>query len=154
MSGWLRYLALNAQARIGFSRQIAIWAIITAIAGTVAMAFFLLAAFVWLADRYSAVTAGLVLGFLFLLVALIALLACLIARRRNIERARLELAVRGGGAIGWLDPKLLPVGLQIGQSIGWRKLAALAAVALVAAGIAREWFGGAQAPTDDADVDQ
>jgi predicted lysophospholipase L1 biosynthesis ABC-type transport system permease subunit len=148
MSGWLRYLALNARARTGFSRQIAIWAIITIIAAMVAMAFFLLAAFVWLADRYSAVTAGLVLGFLFLLVALIALLACLLARRRNIERARLELAARGGG---WLDPKLLAMGFQLGQSIGWRKLVALAAVALVTAGLAREWMGGAPAPPEDGD---
>jgi len=154
MSGWLRYLALNAQVRTGFNRQIAIWAIIAAIAAMAAMAFFSIAVFVWLADRYSVVAAGLVLGFLYLLVASIALLACLTARRRNIERARLELAAGGGGAAGWLDPKLLATGFQISQSVGWRKVVALAAVALVAAGLAREWVGGAQAPPGDADGDQ
>ena len=60
MSGWLRYLALNAQARTGFGPQIVVWSLIAVVASTAAMVFLCIAAFIWLADRYDAVTAGLV----------------------------------------------------------------------------------------------
>jgi hypothetical protein len=158
MNALFRYLALNAQTRAGFSRAFVIWAAIAAIAGMAAVGFFLVAAFLWLADRYSTVTAGLVLGFLLLGVALIALLVCVLTRRRNIERARVELAVRGGAGTAWLDsklldPKLLATGFQIGQSIGWRKLASLGVVAVLAAVLAREWLGGEPDKPEDDEAD-
>ena len=143
MNGWVRFLALSAQARAGYSPGIVVWAMVALLAGLASVGFFLVAAFVWLADRYDAVAAGLVLGFLLLLLALIALVACLLTRRHNIEQARLELAARKGGAAGWLDPKLLATGYQIGQSIGWRKLASLGVVAVLAAVLAREWLDSA-----------
>src|SRR5690242_5494762 len=104
MSGWLRHLALTAQARTGFGPQIIVWSVIAAVAAIVALIFLCIAAFLWLADRYDAVIAGLLLGSFFILVALIALLAGMLARRRNRERARLELAARSQAS--WLDPKL------------------------------------------------
>jgi len=151
MSGWLRHFALNAQVRTGFGSQVVVWAVIAAVASTVALVFLLIAAFVWLADRYDSLTAGLVLGGVFVLIALIAIIACVVTRRRNMERARLELAARSSANANWLDPKLLGVGFQIGQAIGWRKLAALAAVGLLSAGLAKEWFGrdNAGAPADE-----
>jgi hypothetical protein len=150
MGGLLRYLTLNAQARTGLSRWILIWAAIAVVAAVVAVTFFLVAAFVWLAQRYSPLTAALVLGFLFLLLALIALVACLLTRRNNIQQARLALAARSGGGPPWLDPKLLVMGFQFGQSIGWRKLVSLGAVAVLVAVITREWLGE-EKPADDAD---
>src|SRR6516164_245077 len=120
MRGWLRYFALNAQVRTGVSGWVLVWALIAAAAAAAAAVFLLVAAFVWLADRYGSLTAGVVLGCAFALIALIALLACLIARRRNMQRARLELAARS--TTSWLDPKLVAVGVQIGQAIGWRRL--------------------------------
>ena len=146
MSGWLRHFALNAQVRTGFGSQVVVWAVIAAVASTVALVFLLTAAFVWLADRYDSLTAGLVLGGVFVLIALIAVIACIVTRRRNMERARLELAARSSANANLLDPKLLGVGFQIGQAIGWRKLAALAAVGLVAAGLAKEWLGRGDTP--------
>jgi uncharacterized SAM-binding protein YcdF (DUF218 family) len=148
MSGWLRYFALNAQARTGFSTQVLVWSIIAAIAAAVALIFLCIAAFLWLADRYDPIIAGVLLGFFFVLVALLALLAGLLARRRNMERARLELA--GRSQASWLDPKLMAVGFQVGQAIGWRRLVSLGAVALLAAGLAKEWFarGGGEAAGD------
>src|SRR6516162_8315108 len=103
MRGWLRYFALNAQVRTGVSGWVLVLAIIAAAA----------AVFVWLADLYDALTAGVVLGCAFALIALIALVACLMTRRRNMERARLELAARN--RTSWFDPKLVAMGLQIGQ---------------------------------------
>jgi hypothetical protein len=141
MSGWLRYFTLNAQARTGFSSQVAVWAAIAVVAAIVAAVFLLVAAFVWLAQRYDSFTAGLVLFAVFAVVALIAFVACLITRRRNVTRARLELAARNSAGSGFLDPRLLGVGLQIGQAIGWRRIVALAAVGVLAAALAKEWVG-------------
>jgi hypothetical protein len=149
MGGWLRQIALNAQVRAGLSADTVIWAAVAAIASTVALIFLLIAAFIWLSDRYDMVIAGLVLGIFFLAVALIAIIACVVVRRRNIERARLELEARRSANASLLDPKLMAVGYQIGQAIGWRKLASLAAVALLAAGLAKEWIGHKQRTAGD-----
>jgi hypothetical protein len=142
MSGWLRYFALRAQVRTGVSSPVLIWAIVAAAAAVVAVVFLLVAVFIWLADRYDALTASVVMGCAFLVIALIALIVCLLIRRRNKERARLELAARANASAGLLDPKMLAMGFQVGQAIGWRKLVSLAAVAVLAAGLAREWSGG------------
>jgi hypothetical protein len=149
MNGWLHYFTLKAQARAGLSSQVAVWGVIAAVAAMIALVFFLIAAFVWLADRYDPLIAGLVLGGVFVVVALIALIACLVIRRNNMERARRELAARSSA--NFLDPKLMAMGFQIGQAIGWRRLASLAAVGLLAAGLAKEWLArdNPPAPEDD-----
>ena len=141
MGGWLRQFALSAQLRAGLSAGTVIWAVVAAIASTLALLFLLISAFVWLSHRYDTMTAGVVLGTLFLAIGLIAIFACVLTRRRNIERARRELELRGSAATSLLDPKLIAMGYQAGQAIGWRRLAALAGVGLLAAGVAREWRG-------------
>ena len=110
--------------------------------------YLLVAAFLWLSDLYDGVIAGLVLGAVFAVVAAIAAVACVMIRRHNMESARLELAARSSAA-PLLDPKLLGMGYQIGQTIGWRKLISLAAVGLLAAGLAREWVGRDRSQADD-----
>src|SRR5262249_58028970 len=94
MRGWLRYFALNAQVRAGVSGWVLVLAIIAAAAAVAAVIFLLGAPFVWLADLYDALTAGGVLGCAFALIALIALVACLMTPRRHMERARLALSAR------------------------------------------------------------
>jgi len=140
MDGWLRQFALNAQLRAGLSASNVVWAVVAAIASTLALLFLLLAAFVWLSHRYDTMTAGVVLGTLFLAIGLIAIFAWALTRRRNIERARRELELRGSAATNLFDPKLI--------AIGWRRLAALAGVGLLAAGLAREWRGRQENPAD------
>jgi hypothetical protein len=139
MNSWLRQIALMAKVRTGFGTQVVVCLLIAAVSLVAAFAFFCVAAFVWLASRYDPLTSGLILGGAFLLIAMIAALAAIIARRRNIERARLELAARRNA--NWLDPKFLTVGIEIGRALGWRKIVTLAAVGLLAAGLGREWFG-------------
>jgi chromate transport protein ChrA len=102
--------------------------------------FLLIAVFISLANRYDSVIAGLVLAGAFAVIALVAIATCLFARNRNKERAQVALVERSNHAT-WLDPKLATAAFQIGQTIGWRRLASLSAVALVAAGLAREWSG-------------
>ena len=140
MGGWLRQIMLNAQVRAGLSGDIAAWALIAAVAFLIALIFFLIAADVWLAARYGSVVAGLILAGASLAVALIAILALLMARRRNIGRARLELEVRKSASPGVLDPKLMAVGYQLGEKVGWRRVASVAAVGFLAAAVAREWM--------------
>jgi hypothetical protein len=149
MSGWLRYFVLRAQASTGFSSPIVVWAVVAAVAAVVAAVFLLVAAYVWLSDVYDGLVAGLLLGGLFALIALIALVTAVLIRRRNMERARLELASRS--TTSFLDPKLMAVGMQIGQTIGWRRIAALVAVAVLAAGVAQEWSGRNKSGDDDKD---
>lgn len=152
MSGWLRYFVLRAQASTGFSTPIVVWAVVAVVAAVVAAIFLLVAAYVWLSDVYDGLVAGLLLGGLFALIALIALVTAVLVRRRNMERARLELASRS--STSWLDPKLMAVGVQVGQAIGWRRIAALAAVAVLAAGVAQEWSGRKRSGDDSKDDDK
>jgi len=149
MSGWLKHFTLSAQARTGFSSQFAVWVVIALVAAAIAVVFLLVAAFVWLADRYDPLIAGLILGGAFIVLALIALAVAAFTRRRNIDRAERELAARRAAGGGLLDPKLLSLGLQIGQAIGWRRLATLTAAGILAAGLAREWYGHSQAAASD-----
>ncbi len=146
MRGWLRYFALKAQVRTGLSAAVLTCAIIAAVAAAGAAVFLLVALFVWLAELYDGLIAGVVIGCGFALIALIALVAALMIRRRNMERARIELATRQSSLF---DPKLLTVAMQIGQAIGWRRLASLVALAVLAAGVSKEWSDRAQASDDD-----
>jgi hypothetical protein len=139
MGDWIRHIALNAQARTGFGPAVIAWFLIALAALALAVGFLSAAAFIWLASRYGGVTAGLILGGAFLLVAIIAAFAGWITRLRNRERARRELAARGHA--GWLDPKFLAVGIEIGRTLGWRRIMTLAAVGILAAGLGKEWFG-------------
>ena len=141
MNAWLRQLALSAQIRAGLSADIVIWSVLAALALALAAAFLVIAAFVWLSHHYGITVASLALGMFFLLVSLISLFACALVRRRNIQRAQRELEMRKAANANLLDPKLLAIGYQIGDAIGWRRLASLVAVGLLAAGVAGEWRG-------------
>jgi hypothetical protein len=139
MSGWVRYLRLTAEAKTGLSTQILIWSAVAALCAVFTFFFVILAAFIWLAERYSALTAALILAGLFLLLAIGAAIVCILTRQRTIERAQLALATRSNAP--WMDPRILGIGLQIGRSIGWKRIVPLAAVGVLAAGFAKEWFG-------------
>jgi hypothetical protein len=142
MGGWLRHIALNAKAKSGFGPQLIVWFLIAAVSLTLALGFLCAAAFMWLANRYDAVTAGLILAGVFLAIAIIAAVAAGMAQQRYRERARLELAARSHA--GWLDPKLVAVGFEIGRTLGWRRIIALAAAGILASAAAREWFGSGE----------
>jgi hypothetical protein len=153
MGDWIRHIALNAKARTGFGPQLIACFLIAAVSLVLAVVFLCAAAFVWLASRTDAVTAGLMLGGAFLLIAIMAAVAGWIARLRNMERARRELAARSHA--GWFDPKFLAVGIEIGRTLGWRRIMTLAAVGFLAAGLGKEWFvsGGKKSESRDPGAD-
>jgi len=135
--GMLHHLALTAKTRTGFSVGIVVWVVVAAISIAATIVFFLIAGFVIIAQRYDTVIAGLALGCFFFVIAVVAVVTCLTIRRRNMERARLELASHSSA--NWLDPSLLALGLQIGRAIGWRRVASIAVATVLATGLAREW---------------
>jgi len=139
MGGWRRYLELQAQAKTGLSSGLFVWALLAVVFGVLTASFVLLIAFIWLGERYSPLTAAMVLAGLFLLATIIAAVSCLWSRRRTIEQAELALAARRTAV--WLDPKVLGGAIQASRAVGWRKLVPLLAVGMLAAGVGMEWFG-------------
>jgi hypothetical protein len=139
MSSWLRHLELTVKSKTGLGSGVIVWALIAALGGAVTLGFFIFAAFIGLAERYGPLTAALALGGLFLLITIIAAICCVSSQRRTVASAKLALAARSHAP--WLDPKYLGVGMQIGRAIGWRRLVPLAAVGVLAAGLAKEWLG-------------
>ena len=148
MSDWLQHLALRAKSKTGFGPGIVVCFLVALLSLVIAVGFLCAAVFVWLASLYDAVTAGLILAGVFLLIAILALATAYFSRRRNMERARLELAARSQP--GWLDPKYLSLGLQVGRAVGWRRIAMLAAAGFFAAGLGREWRGATKPDSTDA----
>jgi hypothetical protein len=147
MGGWVRYLQLQAKAKSGLSVAVAVWAVIALLGLAASGVFLALAAFVWLADRYDPLTAALILTGAFFLIAIIAAFGSYVAHRSAVTKAQLALAQRKHQP--WLDPAMLGVGLQIGRSVGWGRLLSLGAVAVLAAGLGREWLGKKTPPEDD-----
>src|SRR5215210_2457954 len=120
LGGLVRYLQLTAKARTGLSTGVVVCGVVALSAAAVAFFFAALALFIWLAERYSPLTAALVLAGFFLLLAILAGIGSLIAHRRTIADANLALQARS--ASPWLDPKMLPIGLQVVRSIGLRRI--------------------------------
>jgi hypothetical protein len=94
------------------------------------------AAYSWLAQIYDSVTAGLILAGFFAAVAILSATACALVRQRTAARARAELAAETSALL--LDPRLLAVGVQAIRTLGWKTIAPLVVLGVLAAGIGRE----------------
>jgi hypothetical protein len=138
MGGLLRYLRLKAQAQVGLSPGVLIFGILAVLCAATTLILLVLAAFIWLTDRYTPLTAALVLFGFFLLLTILAGIGSLVSRHTTIARAQREMRARGTSPL--YDPKMLGVGLQLARSVGWRRMVPLVAIGIIAAGVAREWF--------------
>ena len=96
------------------------------------MLFFCIALFAWLAQQYGSITAGLVIGGIFLLITLTTGVVCMTVRRKRVKTRASEAAA---GSNCWQDPALLLTGLQIARMIGVRRLLPIAIVGGIAAGL-------------------
>jgi len=151
MNGWRRYLELQARSRTGLSGGVIAAAVVGMLAAMVTLGLAVTSLFIWLAQAYSPLTAGLILTAAFLLITLIALVCCVLLQRRNAEQAKIALAARSNQP--WLDPRTMAMGLQIGRAIGWRKIVPLVAAGLLAAEIARHVMGRRRPASDESDAD-
>ncbi len=138
LTGVVQNLRLRAEARTGLSTAVVVFALVAAIAAVAAFVFFVFAAFIWLAELYSPLTAALIVAVAFVLIAILGAVGAVMTQRHNSERAKRALALRSQSP--WFDPATLGVMFQIGRSIGFRRIAPLAAAGFLAAALAKEWF--------------
>ena len=138
LTGLVQNLRLRAEARTGLSSAVVVFVLIAAIAGFAAFVFFVFAAFIWLADRYSPLTAALIVAGSFVFIAILCALGAVLSQRRTSERAKRALALRAQSPL--FDPAALSIALQLGRTIGLRRIAPLAAAGVLAAALAKEWF--------------
>ena len=138
LSGWVNYLRLTAKAKTGLSPAVVIFAVVAATGAATTFVLAVFAAFIWLANRYTPLTAALVLTGFFLLLTILAGIGALMAQRRTVERAKVALATRSNSPL--IDPGMLAILLQVGRGIGLRRIVPLIAAGVLAAGFAREWM--------------
>jgi len=134
-----REITLLIQARSGLSTSVVVSAIVIVAALLVAFAFLCVSAYAWLAGEFGAVFAGLIMAGVFVVIALIATVACAAARRRARERAILARAARAHSPSWLLDPKVLGAAVEAGRTIGWQRIVPVALLAFLAAQWAREY---------------
>jgi hypothetical protein len=143
IKAFLHEALLKARMKTGLSGTLVACAIVAVIASLTAFVFFLMAAYQWLAHRYDSTAAALILAGAFLLIAILGLIAMLLARRQAVSRARTELlqaaVAKQQSALGWVDPKMLALGMQAVRLVGVKRILPLAGVALLAVAIGREW---------------
>jgi len=134
-----REITLLIQARSGLSTSVVVSAIVILVALLVAFAFLCVAAYVWLAVQLGNVFAGLIMAGVFIVIALVAAIACAAARRNARERAILARAARAHSPSWLLDPKVLGAAVDAGRTIGWQRIVPVALLAFLAAQWAREY---------------
>jgi hypothetical protein len=137
INGWLRHIELTAKAKTGASSPVVLLGALAAVALLAALVFFSIAAFIWLAGVYGELDAAMMLTGFYAVIAIVCIVSLVFVRRSTIARANRALGARTSAAL--IDPALLAVGLEIGKALGWKKTLPIAAIGIVAAGIAREW---------------
>ena len=134
----VRDLTLLVQSRTGITTTYIVWLGVIALAGMTAFAFLCVTGYVWLSLQFGSVFAGLIMTGVFVLIAILGLLICALARRRARERAILARAARAHAPSWLLDPRVLTAAVQIGREIGWQRIVPVALAGLMAAQWARE----------------
>jgi len=129
---------LAVQSRSGISASFIVWLVVAMMAASTAFAFLCVAAYAWLALQIGGIYAGLVMAAIFVVIAIVGVIVCLLARRRARERAILERAARAHAPSWLLDPKILATAVQVGRSLGWQRVIPLALVGFMVAQWARE----------------
>jgi hypothetical protein len=124
-------LIAHLKARLSHAmRSVACSAIATA-AALVAIVFFGAAAFVWVSHAYGVISACLMFGGVFALVAAIAATTIALLRRRPPP-----LSVKSSDFVhAFGDPKLLAVGLELARMFGGRRAARVGLIGAFIVGV-------------------
>jgi len=142
LKGIANEIALSIQARSGLTPAVIVWTAVIAIASLAALVFLCVAGYAWLALRFDAIVAGLIMAGIFVVIALFAALITALIRRRVRERAILARAAKAHAPSWLLDPKLLGIAVEAGRSIGWQRILPVAVLGFVVAQWARESRAG------------
>jgi small-conductance mechanosensitive channel len=105
---------------------------VVAVAAVAAFFFVCVGIFVWTANHYDTVTACAVLAVLFLVIAAIAVTVIAVTRRRAAEKLRQRERRKPQW---WLDPTVMAIGLEAAKTLGPRRIASLAVLGALVAGI-------------------
>jgi uncharacterized membrane protein YidH (DUF202 family) len=106
--------------------------VVAAVAAVAAFFFVCVGIFVWTANHYDTVTACAVLAVLFLVIAAIAVTVIAVTRRRAAEKLRQRERRKPQW---WLDPTVMAIGLEAAKTLGPRRIASLAVLGALVAGI-------------------
>jgi hypothetical protein len=88
--------------------------VVAMVAAVVALGFFCAALFMWLERLYGPIAAALMVGGIFLFIALVAVLAIVLVQRKPPPPRQ---------KAWWSDPALLATALDIGRTLGPRRAA-------------------------------
>ena len=119
-------MALTWRGRLDRTLRQLTFATMAIAAAAIALGFFSLAAFVFINERYDVIVASLVLGGVYLVLALAALICLRLVRSKQEPSP----AAPVGAAQLLQNPILVSTGLEVLRAIGPRKVAPLAAVVL------------------------
>jgi hypothetical protein len=144
----IRDMMLSVQSRTGITVSFIVWLGVIALAGMTALAFLCVAGYDWLAIQVGSIYAGLIMAGFFVLVAIIGLIVCALARRRARERAILARAARAHAPSWLLDPRVLTAAVQVGRELGWQRIVPVALAGFMAAQWAREYRQRSQEPAE------
>jgi hypothetical protein len=123
----------------------AAWIAAAVIAIGCALVMFAIALFIWLSDRYDALTASLILGGGFAALAFIFFLGALYIHSRREQERRMVAARRAAQSTAWMEPAILAAGLDLARLIGGRRAASLAAGTVAALWLLSKTGTGASA---------
>jgi len=117
--------------RLEAAIKTAVYGSIAAAAVVAAFAFACIALFFWAQQRYDTIIAAGLVGGIFLLVAILALIGIAVARRRAAKAAQRESQTPQ-----WLsDPAMILAGIQLVRTLGLGRLMPILIVGAVAAGL-------------------
>jgi hypothetical protein len=148
LKSFMHDMVLSVQSKTGITRTFITWLCIATLAAIFAFVFLCVAGYDWLALQVGGVYAGLIIAAGFVLVAVIGMIVCGVARRRARERAILARAARAHAPSWLLDPKILAMGVQIGRELGWQRIVPVALLGFMAAQWAREHRQHSQEPAE------
>ena len=138
MNALTRYLVNTAQAKTGLSSSVLIGYLAQAALGVATVVLLLVAVFFVFSDYFgfggTKISIGMFLVFLGLLVG--SAIWTSNAKKRTKEEAQHALSAPMPII---LNPPLLKAGLQLGRTVGWRRLVPAAVVTIAATGVAAEW---------------
>ena len=127
LPGWT-----ELKVRLDAGVKAVIWGVIATSAGVVAIGLLCAALFIWIDGRFGPIWACVALAGAFLLVVCIATAAIVSIRRRQ---ARVLTARKQSAATLLRDPAVLTLALQVGRTLGFKRVIPLALLGAFVVGV-------------------
>lgn len=133
LKGVMHDISLAIQAKNGLTPAVFIGMAFVALAALGAFAFLCVAGYDWLVPQFGVLDAALIMTGVLVAIAIFGTVACALMRRRARERAIVERAAQAQASSWLLDPKNLATAVQIGRSMGFKRIMPIALLGILAA---------------------